>query len=73
MVRPAKSRSDVAFFCREIRFAYSPATGRAAKRVRKALLRKNSEPDVHAARFGIKTGGTQPSDTTRGFASLAAG
>ena len=51
----------------EALFAYSPAARRAAKSVRKALLRKTAETDVHAAGFGTKIGGLRPSDTSQGF------
>ena len=51
----------------EALFAYSPAARRAAKSVRKALLRKTAETDVHAAGFGTKIGGLRPSDASQGF------
>ena len=51
----------------EALFAYSPAARRAAKSVRKALLRKAAETDVHAAGFGTKIGGLRPSDASQGF------
>ena len=61
--RPSKKLAD-ALFCREARFACSPAAGRAAKRVRKALLSRAAEPDVHAAGFGMKIRRPRPSDTS---------
>ena len=52
-----KSSPNGELFCREALFAYSPAARRAAKSVRKALLRKAAETDVHAAGFGKIIGG----------------
>ena len=46
----------------------SPAR-RAAKSVRKALLRKAAETDVHAAGFAMKIGGLRPSDASQGFST----
>ena len=62
-----KSSPNGELFCREALFAYSPAARRAAKSVRKALLRKAAETDVHAAGFGTKIGGLRPSDASQGF------
>ena len=52
---------------RKALFACSPAARRAAKSVRKALLCKAAETDVHAAGFGMKIGGLRPSDASHGF------
>ena len=65
-----KSSPDGDLFCRGALFACSPAARRAAKSVRKALLRKAAETDVHAAVFGMKIGGLRPSDTSQGGDSL---
>ena len=62
-----KSSPDGGLFCREAHFACSLAARRAAKSVRKALLRKAAETDVHAAGFGSKIGGLRPSDTSQEF------
>ena len=51
-------------------FVCSPAAGRAAKSVRKALLGKAAETDVHAAGFGSKIGGLRPSDTSQFFSTV---
>ena len=66
-----KSSPDGDLFCREALFAYSSAARRAAKSVRKALLRKAAETDVHAVGFGMIIGGLQPSATSQGGDSLA--
>ena len=62
-----KARLRAIFSDGEALFAYSPAARRAAKSVRKALLRKAAETDVHAAGFGPKIGGLRPSDASQGF------
>ena len=55
---------------RKALFACSPAARRAAKSVRKALLCRAAETDVHAAGFSMKIGEPRPSDTTRIFDRL---
>jgi len=48
-------------------FSYSPLARRAANGVRKALLRKATEPTAHVAGLGTKVRGLQSSDTSHGF------
>jgi len=60
--------SPAAIFSAEIApFAYSPMARRAANGVRKALLRKATEPTAHVAGLGTRIGGLRPSNTSLGF------
>ena len=60
-----KSSPEAIFSDGNAPFAYSPTARRAANGVRKALLRKATEPTAQVAGLGTRVGGLRPSDASQ--------